>query len=126
MSASSEHWANQARYDFDKARAMFDSGRYLYVLFCCQQTVEKMLKSIIARHTRELPPRIHQLSRLAEVAGLEPDENRAGFLRELSAYYIQSRYPEEIANLASQVKKQEAKLVLDQTQEVLQWLNSMP
>jgi len=95
----------QALYDLDTARAMFDSGRYLHVLFCCQQAVEKMLKAIIAESTKGLPPRIHQLMRLAEVAGLEVSGERAEFLRELSAYYIQTRYPEEIKDLASQAKR---------------------
>ncbi|MFH0809810.1 MAG: HEPN domain-containing protein [Pseudomonadota bacterium] len=125
MRSSAMHWAEQARYDLDTAKAMFDSGRYLYVLFCCQQAAEKMLKALIAMRTEELPPRIHQLVRLSEVAGLEVGQERADFLRELSAYYIQTRYPEEIGNLASQVKEQEARRVLDQTEEVLQWLSSM-
>jgi len=46
-------------------------------------------------------------------------------LRELSAYYVQTRYPEEIKDLASQAKKEEARRVLDHTEEVLQWLSSM-
>jgi HEPN domain-containing protein len=125
MSSASKHWTEQARYDLDTARAMFDSGRYLYVLFCCQQAVEKMLKAIIAERTKGLPPRLHQLMRLAEVAGLEVSGERAEFLRELSAYYIQTRYPEEIKDLASQAKEEGAQRVLDHTEEVLQWLNSM-
>lgn len=35
MEAAARHWAEQARYDLDTARAMFDPGRFLYVLFCC-------------------------------------------------------------------------------------------
>ena len=30
VSESSRHWAEQARYDLDTARAMFDAGRHLY------------------------------------------------------------------------------------------------
>jgi len=126
VSSVSKQWLEQSRYDLETARAMFDSGRYLYVLFCCQQAVEKTLKAIIVRRTEEFPPRIHQLMRLAEVAGLEVDENKAYFFRELSTYYIQSRYPEEITDLASQVKRQEAQRVLEQTQEVVRWLSAMP
>ena len=80
---------------------------------------------LIAERTKGLPPRIQQLMRLAEVAGLEVSGERAEFLRELSAYCIQMRYPEEIKDLASQAKKEEARRVLDHTEEVLQWLNSM-
>ncbi|HUT04483.1 MAG TPA: HEPN domain-containing protein [bacterium] len=53
----------------DTARAMPKSGRLLYVLFCCQQAVEKMLKGIIAKWTEAFPPRLHNLIRLAEPCG---------------------------------------------------------
>ena len=66
-----ERWVEQARYDLDTARAMLNSSRYLYVLFCCQQAVEKTIKAIIAKQSNEFPPRIHALIRLAEVAALE-------------------------------------------------------
>lgn len=126
MDAAARHWAEQARYDLDTARAMFGSGRYLYVLFCCQQAVEKMLKARIAALSGELPPRIHHLVRLAELAGVTPTEERSDFLRELSAYYIQARYPDEISDLASRVRQEEARRVLEQTAEVLAWLDTTP
>jgi HEPN domain-containing protein len=125
MVDTSKQWADQARYDLDTARAMFEAGRNLYVLFCCQQAVEKMLKSLITQRTRELPPRVHQLVRLTEVAALQVSEEQMEFLRELSAYYIQTRYPEEIADLGSQVKREQAKRVLDESEGFIKWLNSM-
>jgi HEPN domain-containing protein len=125
MDAAARLWAEQARYDLDTAGAMFNSGRYLYILFCCQQAVEKMLKSRIAVLSEELPPRVHQLVRLAELAKIEITEAQSDFLRELSAYYIQTRYPEEIADWGARLSRQEAQRVLDQTVEVLKWLESI-
>ena len=125
MAPASEQWMNRAKYDLETAQAMFDSGRYLYVLFCCQQAVEKALKSIISLQMQEMPPRIRHLKRLSEIAGLEMDESRIEFLRELSSYYIQSRYPEEIPNLSSQISQKETQRVLEQTQEIVQWISSM-
>jgi HEPN domain-containing protein len=125
MGVSWKQWAEQAHYDLDTARAMLEAGRYLYVVFCCQQAVEKMLKALIAQRSKELPPRIHQLVRLAEVAGLGVTDEQADLLRELSAYYFQTRYPEEVAEVGSQVKEQQAQRVLRQTQEMAQWLSSM-
>jgi len=69
MDDISQQWNERARYDLDTADAMFKAGRYLYVLFCCQQAVEKALKAVVVLRTRELPPRVHKLVRLAEVAG---------------------------------------------------------
>lgn len=125
MTGIPQKWAERAVYDLDTARAMLESKRYLYVLFCCQQAVEKMLKAIIAKRSQELPPRGHQLVRLAERAQIPLSEEQADFLRELSTHYIQSRYPEETEDISSQVSVQHARQVVEKTEEVVRWLTSM-
>ena len=125
MTEASQSWAEQSRYDLDTARAMLASNRYLYVLFCCQQAVEKALKSVIVRYTGKLPPRIHNLVQLAEEAGIGVQIEQRRFLGELSAYYIQSRYPEEIKELGSTITQESADEILKKTEELIQWLFSM-
>ena len=120
-----ERWVEQSDYDLETARAMLASGRFLYVLFCCQQSMEKMLKALISRRTREFPPRVHNLMRLAETAQIELDDDKASFLRELAAYYIQSRYPEEIETAGAQVSRGLADKTLKTTEEMIKWLSSM-
>ena len=120
-----QRWAEQGRYDLDTAQAMMQSGRYVYVLFCCQQAVEKMLKGVIAKLTQEMPPRIHNLMQLAKRAGLEPDAEQSLLMRELSEYYIQSRYPEEIDPLSSSLGHEIAHQTLQRTERTVEWLSSM-
>jgi len=120
-----DQWAEQARYDFETAQAMLASRRYLYVLFCCQQAVEKMIKSVIVKQTDGFPPRLHNLPMLAEKAGLSLDDARADFLGLLSSYYTQSRYPEEIEALGRRATPEIASETLEQTEQVLEWLGSM-
>jgi HEPN domain-containing protein len=123
--ATYDRWADQARYDLDTARAMLDAGRYVYVLFCCQQSAEKMLKALIAKRSNEFPPRIHGLVRLAEAAALDLTDDQRQFLRELSNYYIQTRYPEEIPSVTARIGEAQARRILDQTEETVRWLSSM-
>ncbi|MHB1158269.1 MAG: HEPN domain-containing protein [Phycisphaerales bacterium] len=120
-----QQWAEQAKYDFETAHAMLDSGRYLYVLFCCQQAVEKMAKAIIAQRTGEFPPRLHDLMRLAGKADIKPDADQALLMRQLSEYYIQSRYPDDIARMGKGVTHELARNAMDRTEVLLQWLQSM-
>lgn len=40
---------------------MQKSRRYLYVAFCCQQTVEKTIKALIVKQTNEFPPRVRAM-----------------------------------------------------------------
>jgi HEPN domain-containing protein len=125
MDDLSQQWAERAQYDLDTADPMFKAGRYLYVLFCCQQAIEKMLKAAIIQRTNEVPPRIHQLVRLVELARVAVEEKHIDFLRELSNYYLPSRYPEEAADLAPVVTEEDARRVLAQSREFMQWLNSI-
>ena len=125
MSETEQGWVDRAQYDLETARAMLASGRYLYVLFCCQQAVEKALKAVIVRKTGTLPPRLHNLLRLAEVARAEADHERTRFLGELSAYYIQSRYPEEIKAAGSAITQELAEEVLSKTEQAIKWILSM-
>jgi HEPN domain-containing protein len=124
VATPADRWAEQAAYDLDTARAMLRSGRNLYVLFCCQQAVEKMLKARIVEKTLEFPPRLHHLQRLAQAAGLAMSSDQTDFLGELTAYYIQSRYPEEIEAIGEQVTPEIAAETLRKTEETLEWLKS--
>jgi HEPN domain-containing protein len=40
------YWLDIAQYDLETANAMFDSGRWLYVVFMCQQALEKLAKGL--------------------------------------------------------------------------------
>jgi HEPN domain-containing protein len=125
MNPTAQKWVEQARYDLDTARAMLASARYLYVLFCCQQAVGKALKGLIVERTGEFPPRIHSLPRLAEALQLEVKADEIDFLAELSVFYVQTRYPEQLESLAIADTSAKAEATLRRTEETVQWLFSM-
>ena len=87
------HWVERSKYDLDTAKVMLDTGRYLYVAYMCQQTVEKMLKAIIAQYGKENFT-IHNLNRLAEISSFSNDltSEQFNFLAELTPYHIEARY----------------------------------
>jgi HEPN domain-containing protein len=120
-----DRWVEQSGYDLDTARAMLTSGRYLYVVFCCQPAVEKALKAVIVHQTGKFPPRLHNLLRLTEIAGISMETDRAELIGALSGYYIQTRYPEEVESLGQKVDHESAAQVLQQSEEIVKWLLSM-
>ncbi len=124
MADTAEKWAAQSLYDIETAKAMLDTGRYLYVLFCCQQAIEKMLKALIAKRTRELPPRLHNLMRLAEVAAITVPEDTTYLFRRLTDFYIASRYPEELEEVTWSVDSSQIHQTYMATEEVLRWLSA--
>ena len=120
-----DQWVGRARYDLDTARAMLGAERFLYVIFCCQQAIEKALKALIAQRTSETPPRSHNLPASAEAAELDPDADRAELFRVLTNAYIESRYPATATPADGSVTRAEAAGVLDQTEEACEWVLSL-
>lgn len=106
----------------DTAEAMLKSGRYLYVLFTCQQAIEKVLKAIVIAKTKKFPPRIHNLVKLADIAGIVLDKEQSLFLEKLSYYYLETRYPDDIVKIGKQIKKNLAKQYFDKTGDIIKWL----
>ncbi len=97
MKPDVKHWIDLSKYDVDTAKAMLESKRYLYVLFTCQQSVEKMLKALIVKNTKSFPPKIHDLVKLLNLAGIDADKEEKEFLAKLNYYYLETRYPREFS-----------------------------
>jgi HEPN domain-containing protein len=65
------------------------------------------------------------LIRLVKECGLDLDDEESDFLIELSAYYINIRYPEDMDTAAPNVDNEKAKDMLRSSQEIMVWLESM-
>lgn len=109
-------WVDASRYDLETAKALLKSRRYLYVLFMCQQSTEKLLEALAMSRTGKFPPRIHNLIRLGELTAFEFSEDEKNLLERLSLYYLQSRYPPEIHTLARKISRSMAADHLKQTE----------
>ncbi|HDZ23679.1 MAG TPA: HEPN domain-containing protein [Desulfobacteraceae bacterium] len=117
------HWIERSEYDLDTAKAMLDTGRYLYVGYMCQQTVEKLLKAMIANQNKENLP-IHNLNRLAEVAKIADllSQEQINFLAELTPFCIESRYGDFKESLSEIINEGNAQEVYQKTKEMFEWL----
>ena len=102
---------------------MLDTGRYLYVAYMCQQTIEKILKAIIAWQGKENFP-IHNLNRLAEIASLKNELNsdQFNFLADLTPYHIEARYGDYKESLSEIISEASAQQIYKKTQEIHEWL----
>ena len=118
------NWIDHSNYDFETAIAMHDSGRYLYVLITSQQCLEKMLKAVY-EYKGLTVPRIHDLLRLAKGLGLILNNLNEQLLKDLSYYYIASRYSERIQTLSKDIDKNKSVYIMNLTKEMILWLKSM-
>ena len=114
-----EFWKASAEEDFAAAESLLEKGHLRHCLFFAHLAVEKMLKAHVTRQTNDIPPRIHNLVRLAEIAGLKLELEQENFLREFGIYQLEGRYPdsEQISTNLDTVREE-----ISRAREMLQWL----
>lgn len=133
-----DYWVDLAQYDLVTSKAMFETKRYLYVAFMCQQSLEKLIKGLYVLYIEKEPPRTHNiwnvLKEVIRCDKLQPHididfNNKINmykpFFADLVYYYISERYPsykQKAANILNELK---AKEILENTKEVFTWLQSL-
>jgi HEPN domain-containing protein len=120
---TSKMWLDRVTYDIDTAKAMLQTGRLIYAIFMCQQSLEKCFKAVLAYKDREIIP-IHNLRRLAERADVihEMDEPMLVKLDFLSSYYINARYKEDLQQLSKGITEPVARDFVQFSEGVIAWL----
>ena len=94
---------------------------FRHCLFFAHLALEKTLKAHVVRGTYDVAPRIHNLVRLAHLAGLKLDNERERFLRRFDLHQLEGRYPDsEHVALHDSLARQE----LQTATEVLEWLKT--
>ena len=58
------YWLDLAQYGLESADAMFATGRWYYVIFMCQQAIEKLVKGLYILYIDDNVPRIHDISEI--------------------------------------------------------------
>ena len=114
-----DHWRKGAGEDIRVAEELIAARQYRHGLFFAHLAIEKMVKALLIQLTRKMPPKIHNLGRLAELARVQLAKEQALFLQRMNDFQLEGRYP-EIAT--TPVKATNAKTALKQAHEFLQWL----
>ena len=114
-------WRDSSEEDWDVAAELIKTRHARHGLFFAHLALEKLLKALVVQKMEDLAPRLHSLVRLAELAGLSPDEKQIDTLAEMNAFNIEGRYPELVMAPPSQA---EAKRLLRRAEEVRVWLTA--
>ena len=118
-----QKWLDRVSYDLDTAKAMLQTGRLIYAVFMCQQSLEKAIKALLVFQGKEVIP-IHNLRRLAEKASItqELDDSTLIKLDFLSNYYINARYKEDLQQLSKGISDKVAGDFVDFAEGLIKWL----
>ena len=114
-----EYWLDGSQDDIEAAAVLLEKRKIRQSLFFAHLAVEKSLKAHVSKVTETLPPRTHDLLRLAELAGILLEPPRRTFLARLQRFCMEGRYPDfpiETPEL------DEARAELDMARETRSWL----
>jgi HEPN domain-containing protein len=120
---TSQKWLDRVAYDVDTAKAMLQTGRLIYAIFMCQQSLEKCFKALLAHQEKEIIP-IHNLRRLAELSAVINELDGATLLKLdfLSSYYINARYKEDLEQLSKGVTGPVVQDFIQFSEGLITWL----
>ena len=116
------YWKESAAEDWAVAQQLLESGRTRHGLFFAHLALEKMLKALICKNTGDLAPRIHNLNRLIDLAGVVSNPVQTDILAEMNAFHIEGRYPE---TLTKPPTGEEAIRYMKRAEEVFRWLTNL-
>ena len=127
MNKKVKYWIEISDYDFETAKAMLQSKRYLYVGFMCHQAVEKILKAYYVFTKDSQPKFTHRLTYLTESTGLEEiisDEQKL-LIDELEPLNIEARYPTYKDMLFKKLNFEKCRNILEKTEEFILWIKKL-
>ncbi len=116
------YYYNSAERDWKVAQKLFRGKDYAYSLFFCHLSIEKLLKAIIVKKTDKAAPFMHNLTKLAEVAGLPVDKDIAGSLDEITDFNIAARYDDEKHAFYKKATKQFSEKYFKISEKIYVWL----
>ncbi len=83
--------------------------------------LEKTLKSLIIKRDKEILP-LHDLVRLASVAGLDLTEDQRAVLREITTFNIEARYDDYKEQFYKKATQKYALIWNKKSEEVYKWI----
>ena len=117
-----QHWLEGADYDWEVAQALFKSKKYPYSLFLCHLSLEKILKALITKKTKDHPPYTHNLSYLAGKLEVKFSKEQLQLLSEMNEFNMEARYPDEKKSFYEKANGNFTKKYIKESKILREWL----
>jgi HEPN domain-containing protein len=113
------YWVDGSRIALRSVPVLEEGEFWVEALFWTHLAVEKALKAHVVKSTRQIPPYIHKLLRLSQIARIDLSTGQVKTCEALSIYQRIARYPD---NNVNEPDSKTAKRLLADAQELHQWL----
>jgi HEPN domain-containing protein len=119
-----KYWVEAAELDLPVIDHLYEKGDYVWSLFLSHLVLEKILKAHYAKDNETVPPKIHDLVKLAKCTSLTITASQEEYLDFVNDFNIESRYPKEKFELYKICTKEFCREHIDKIKEMYKWLKS--
>lgn len=121
-----KYWRESSKHDMESAETIFSSGKYDWCLFVGHLALEKILKALfVDKNNNNIPPKIHNLVRLAEFAEVSLSDEQKISLDKINDFNIQTRYPDYRFEFYKRCNEEYTTTHLVKIKEFYTWFNSL-
>lgn len=117
-----KYWIDSSNNDYPVMESLFDNGHYAWALYLGHLVLEKLLKASYVKHVDITPPRIHNLLKIAEDAGMNLSKEQKIFLDEVTTYNLRARYQDFKDRFHKMATKEYTEDSINKIKEFRQWL----
>jgi HEPN domain-containing protein len=118
-------WKEEAEEALLVAEHLVEKEDFSYALFFGHLALEKLLKSLCVQKNKDHAPPIHNLLRLAKVADLNLDPQTENDLLMITAFHIESRYPDYKKSFRDKCTRDFTNQNMMTIERIFKWLKSL-
>lgn len=85
-------WIDSSDRDFKTMEDLYRTKNNSWALFLGHLVIEKLLKALYIKKKGDFPPMVHDLRRIYEKSGMQPEAERQVILDSISRFNINARY----------------------------------
>lgn len=118
-----EIWIEDANYDLETAKDLFEKKRYSYAVFLSRQSVEKILKANYLFVLKKPFPKEHNLLIIAENSMKEIPKEIKDCIVFLNPHYTITRYPDVSLGIPSKLYDEDfGKISIEKAEKVIKYI----
>jgi HEPN domain-containing protein len=118
-------WVTEAEEALRVGAHLVEKEDFSYALFFGHLALEKLLKGICVNNLRDHAPPIHNLARLAGIAGLDVEEKTLNALITITGFNIESRYPDFKRSFREKCTRDFTMEQFREIERIFKWLRSL-
>lgn len=120
-----DYYVDSADKDYKTMLDLYQTRNNAWALFVGHLVIEKLLKALFLKRINGFPPLIHDLRRICEKAGIEPDQHQRIHLDSISRFNIRARYDDYKQSFYNLCTDSFTKDWVENIKELRQWIKGM-